>query len=356
LPDCGEKGDGTELSNGVLNQTSGYDLRFKNEKSVDLASSLNHFSLAPVFHRTLFAMNTRFSIVLVGIDSMRAAALAVAAERELRAHERLMSRFDGEGPVADLNRRAAQSAVEPPERLWEILILCRDYWMRTAGAFDIALWPLNRLWREHLEHGDEPGEEALARARQQTGIESIHFDDVARTVRFQHEGMSIDLGGFGKGFALEHLAGSLRAEGVERAFLSFGESSITVLGAHPYGSSWPVGITNVFNPLQTIHTFHLQGASLSSSGTAPFNRMGGRRIFGHIIDPHSGRPMEGYRTLSVVSPSGIEAEVLSTALLVAPAQDRAALISQFSAISAIEIVYHSREGEFVPRIEWTYGI
>lgn len=309
-----------------------------------------------VFHRSCFAMNTRFSIVLVGIHSESAESLALAAERDLHEYERTMSRFDAASPVSGLNRHAAENAIQPPDRLWEILTLCRDYSKRTAGAFDITLWPLNRLWREHLDQGEEPTSEALAQARQQTGMERIHFDDVARTVRFQGKGMSIDLGGFGKGFAIERLANNLRAQGVEQAFLSFGESSITVLGSHPYGPSWPVGITNMFDPTQTVHTFHLQNASLSSSGTAPFNRMGGPGVFGQIIDPRSGRPMDGYRTMSVVSPSGTEAEVLSTALLVTPEQNRAALISGFTAISALEIVYHTHEGEFVPRIQWQYGL
>jgi len=295
-------------------------------------------------------------MVLVGIDAERAEALAISAERELYSCERLMSRFDVESPVSELNRQAGEKALHPPKALWEILTLCRDYWERTGGAFDITQWPLNNLWRSHLERGVEPAEEAIAQARQQAGMQRLHLDPIAHAVRFQSKGMSIDLGGFGKGFALDRVAGLLHAEGVENAFLSFGESSITVLGAHPYGPAWPVGISNMFAPLQTVHTFHLQNASLSSSGTAPYNRMGRSRLLGQIINPHSGYPIEGYRTLSVASPSATEAEVLSTALLVAPKSERAALLARFSVISAVEIVYHSHNGEFVPRFEWQYGL
>lgn len=301
-------------------------------------------------------MHTRFSIVLVGVEPERAEALADAAERDLSAHERMMSRFDAEGPVSELNRRAAETAIQPPDELWEIFSLCRDYWKRTQGAFDITLWPLNHLWREHLARGEEPTAEAIEQARQHTGFDRLHFDEIAHTVRFESQGMSIDLGGFGKGFAIERIAASLRAQGVEQAFLSFGESSITVIGSHPHGPAWPVGIANMFEPSETLHTFHLRNASLSSSGTAPFNRMKGPQVFGQIIDPRSGRPLAGYRTISVVSPSGIEAEILSTALLVSPERDRAALISGFSAISAIEIVYRDNAGKFVPCIEWEYGL
>jgi thiamine biosynthesis lipoprotein ApbE len=80
-----------------------------------------------------------------------------------------------------------------------------------------------------------------------------------------------------------------------------------------------------------------------------------RERFGQIVDPRNGRPIEGYRSMSVASPSGMEAEVLSTALLVTPEQERAAILSGFSDVSAVEIVYDSSAAGFVPRIEWQYG-
>lgn len=295
-------------------------------------------------------------MVLVGVDRERAETLAADAECELRTQERIMSRFDAQSLVWDVNHRAAESAVQLPEELWEILSLCAGYWKRTGGAFDITLWPLNCLWREHLNRGEEPTGKAIEQARQQTGFEHLQLDEVSHTVRFKNKGMSIDLGGFGKGFALERLVCNLRAQGVERAFLSFGESSITVLGSHPYGPTWPVGITNMFQASEVVHTFHLQDASLSSSGTTPFNHIGASRRFGQIVDPHSGRPIEGYRTMSVAGPGGIEAEILSTALLVTPEQDRAAIISGFSGISALEVTYHRFEENLVPCVQWQYGL
>ena len=301
-------------------------------------------------------MNTRFSMVLVGVNTERAGALAQAAERELRACEQLMSRFDVESQVFDLNRRFAEEPVEPSAELWRILALCGDYWRRTGGAFDITLWPLKRLWRGQLSRGEEPTEAALQQALDRTGFHHLHFDETARTVRVERRGMSLDLGGFGKGYALERLADGLRVAGVERAFLSFGESSVTVLGSHPHGPAWPVGVSNIFPPHEPVHTFLLQDASLSTSGTAPYNAAGGPRFLGQIIHPRSGRPIKGYRTLSVASPSGIEAEVLSTALLITPEQDRADILSGFAVVSAVEIVYDSDAGRFAPKIAWKFGL
>jgi FAD:protein FMN transferase len=292
----------------------------------------------------------------VGVDAEPAQVVARAAEADLLSCERLMSRFDPDSPLSDLNRRAAHHAVEPAAELWQILSLCRDYWTRSGGAFDITLWPLNRLWRERIAIGEQPSEPALQQALEQTGFQHLHFDDTARTMRFDRPGMSLDLGAFGKGYALDRLADSLRAADVEQAFLSFGESSVTVLGSHPHGPAWPVGVSNIFPPHEPVHTFPLRDASLSTSGTAPFNAAGGPGVLGQIIDPRSGRPIQGYRTLSVASLSGTEAEVLSTALLITPEKERADLLAGFTAASAVEFVYDYHARQPAPQIVWEYGL
>lgn len=265
-----------------------------------------------------------------------------------------MSRFDPNSPVSELNRCCANEVFTPPPALWKILWQCREHWQRTRGAFDITQWPLNRLWREHLGPGESPSEEAINETRAHTGMERMHFDESARTIRFETSGMGIDLGGFGKGYALEQLAVYFRERGIARAFFSFGESSVTVIGSHPHGPAWPVGIANMFHPEIAVHTFSLRDASLSTSGTAPFNQAGGSQTFGHIINPRDGRPIAGYRTMSVASPNAADAEVLSTALLVTPEAEREEILRSYPNVSAVEIVYESGGKDFAPRIQWRY--
>jgi len=298
-------------------------------------------------------MGTRFSMVLPGVDSMAGEALAEFVDSHLRSQERLMSRFDPLSPISELNQRAGEEPIAVPPALWKILALCRTHWQRTRGSFDITQWPLNQLWRESVQRGEQPSKDLLRETRRLTGMEKLQFDEMARTLRFAADGMVLDLGGFGKGFALEGLVKHFREHGVARAFFSFGESSVTVIGSHPHGPAWPVGVANMFHPEIAVHTFDLCDASLSTSGTAPFNEIGGGRNFGHIINPRDGRPIEGYRTMSVAAPSAIDAEVLSTALLVTPENDRTEILSGYPGASAIEIVYEPHK-QFTPRIQWRY--
>jgi FAD:protein FMN transferase len=298
-------------------------------------------------------MGTRFSVVLPGMDSFVGEALAEFADSHLRSQERLMSRFDSFSPISELNQRAGEEPITVPPALWKILALCHSHWQRTRGAFDITQWPFNQLWRENVQRGEVPSDESIQQTRRITGMEQLQFDDAARTLKFATEGIVLDLGGFGKGYALEPLARHFREQGVARAFFSFGESSVTVIGSHPHGSAWPVGIANMFHPETAVHTFQLRDASLSTSGTAPFNQTGGPQNFGHIISPRDGRPIEGYRTMSVAAPSAVDAEVLSTALLVTPEAERTEILAGYPGASAIEIVYHPHN-QFTPSIQWRY--
>jgi thiamine biosynthesis lipoprotein len=289
-------------------------------------------------------MNTRFSMVLIGLEATQSEALFQATERQLHQLELLMSRFHPHGPLTELNQTAANQPYTPPDDLWQLLQLCRDYWQQTNGAFDITLRPLQELWRNDTE----PTAAAIEQTRQQTGFDKLHFDEAARTIQFTMPGMTLDLGAIGKGYALDQIAQTLRKQGVQQAFLSFGESSITVLGSHPHGPSWPIGIPNQFNPTETLHTFALKDASLSTSGATPANQ--------HqtlTINPKTARPIPNYRTLSVAAPAATEAEVLSTALTVTPLQDREKILANFPNVqSAIEIVYNN---EFTPHTNWTHG-
>ena len=298
-------------------------------------------------------MGTRFSMVLPGVDSCAGEALAEFADSHLRSQERLMSRFDPLSPISELNQRAVEETTAVPPALWRILALCRGHWQRTRGAFDITQWPLNHLWRENVQRGEVPSDELIQTTRQLTGMEKLQFDDTVRTLKFATRGMTLDLGGFGKGYALEALVKHFREQGVARAFFSFGESSVTVIGSHPHGPAWPVGIANMFHPEVAVHTFQLRDASLSTSGTAPFNETGGPQNFGHTINPRDGRPIAGYRTMSVAAPSAIDAEVLSTALLVMSEAERAEILAGYPGASAIEIVYEPYNN-FIPRIQWQH--
>jgi thiamine biosynthesis lipoprotein len=304
-------------------------------------------SVSPIFHHVFAAMHTRFSVVLPGIAALAGESLARELEALVWSRERLMSRFDPDGPLADLNRRAASEAVEPPALLWEILRTCASHWERTSGAFDIAQTARTELWRRAAARRAAPSASELADAARQSGFQHVQFDTAAGTVRFAVPGLELDLGGIGKGLALEECAALLRGRGVECAFLSFGESSVAVIGAHPAGPFWPVAVADLFQPARSWHRFELRDAAMSTSGN--------RATHAHVVNPRDGQLITGCRTLSVACPSAVDAEVLSTALLVTPASERTGVLQNYPEIRAVEIVYECENGGWAGSVAWQHA-
>jgi FAD:protein FMN transferase len=278
-----------------------------------------------MFHHTFAAMNTRFSLVLPTTEARDGERLVREAEALVAGQERMMSRFIAHGDLATVNRHAAAGPVPVPDGLWNVLQACRCHHALTDGAFDIA------LGARQVGHG----------------LHLVHFDAAARTLRFAAPGIELDLGGIGKGIALDRVRQLLVDRGVVHAFLSFGESSIGVIGTHPFGDCWPVGVEDLFQPGRTLHRFALRDASMSTSG----NREGQR----HIIDPRGGRLVTGRETVSVACASAIDAEVLSTALLVLPAARRDAVLRNYPGAQAVHIVYRKGNEGWTGEKRWQYA-
>jgi len=274
-----------------------------------------------MFQHTMGAMHTRFSMVLPAVDARDGMVLARHTQALLREQELMMSRFIAEGDLATLNRTAARGPAPVPDRLWQLLDTCRRHHRLTGGAFDIAQGA--RL-RGH-------------------GMDLLHFDAAARTLHFTERDVQLDLGGIGKGMALDVVRQYLIGQGVEQALLSFGESSVGVIGAHPAGDCWPIGVEHLYEEGRSLHRFELRDAAMSTSG----NRDGQA----HIVIPASGELVEGCMTMSVTCASAADAEALSTALVVLPAAQRASVLRNYPGAQAVEIVYLKQD--LKPDAGWT---
>ena len=165
-----------------------------------------------------------------------------------------------------------------------------------------------------------------------TGMDKLKLDPYKSTAYLEEKGMSIDLGGIGKGIALERIDQILSAKGVNHAFISFGESSILAKGRHPYGNCWKLGIRHIDDNSLNVYAFELKDLSLSTSGNHSSESK-------DIINPKTGHAPDEVCTVSVVSKSPTEAEVLSTALLLSSQEETQQIIYNFNPDQVIEIDY-----------------
>ena len=284
-------------------------------------------------------MGTRCNIVLPGMEEDDADVILRHIRNEIARIEGKLSRFLSKSDISMINSEAADTPVGVDKEIFRILKSCAYYHEITGGCFDITLRPILHYWKDNPNGDNESAGKILSRL----GADKIQLDDKNRTVSFSNDSIEIDLGGFGKGYALEKVNEMLLRFGIDSGFLTMGESSVLTLGNHPAGDHWKVGIKNYLNPNEAIHTFHMRFGSVSTSSNFYIDDEGKLINHRHVIDPVTGVPVEELITASVFSNTALLAEVLSTAVLVMPEDKIQDLVVHFPGISVMKIDYSSDE-------------
>jgi thiamine biosynthesis lipoprotein len=261
-------------------------------------------------------MGCTFGITAYGTDRDTLARQAEAAFNEARQIDSWLSNYRPESELSRLNQTAAKAPVPVSGQLFDLLTKARQYSQATNGAFDMTVGPVVRAWGFHEGDGHLPGAAALEQARNRTGFPLLRLNPTNKTVEFARDGVELDPGGIGKGYAVDRMVEVLRNAGVRSALINACHSSIYGLGAPPENPrGWPLEIEQPTNG-DTVEEILLKDQSLSTSGSHErFFEAAGHR-YSHILDPRTGRPAEGLMAVTVVAPSALDSEVWSTALFV----------------------------------------
>jgi thiamine biosynthesis lipoprotein len=266
------------------------------------------------------AMATRFEIVLHGGNP---ASLRAAGEEALRLIEQLegeLSLFRPGSEIARVNDRAAQEPVRVLPEVFALLQRAKRLSEDAAGAFDITVAPLVRCWGFMGGDGRVPRPEEVTEARAKVGMALVQLNAADFTVRFAREGVMLDLGAIGKGYAIERAAEVLREAGVTSALVHGGTSTVQAIGQPPGEEFWKIALERPAAKPDTapalLATVPLRDEAMSVSGVQEHAFQSGGRTFGHVIDPRTGEPALGAVLAAVVLPSATETDALSTALLI----------------------------------------
>ncbi len=296
-------------------------------------------------------MGTRARILLYSQSESQAQRAATAAFDRIEELEEALSDFREE---SELNRLCREGVGRPrgvtPE-LFYVLEQSQKISRFSAGAFDITIGPVVRLWREARRTGRLPSQAEIAMARALVDYRKIELDSATRTVMLRRHGMQLDLGGIGKGYAADQAIEILQSHGIDRALVALG-GDIRVSGAPPGARGWTIDIENPDpegrKPLCSVL---LKGGAISTSGdTQQYLQAGGER-YSHIIEPASGVGLKSAAGTTVMARDAITADALATALSVMPAEEGFRMIESVEGASAFLIrrtqsgfeYFHSRD-------------
>jgi FAD:protein FMN transferase len=239
---------------------------------------------------------------------------AQAALAELRRVEQRLSLFDDTSELCELNRRAGRASLSADTDLSTVLAAALHFQLVSEGAFNPAVEPLMRAWGFHRPRSSEPSSAEIAEAREAVQASRIEIEGARLTLPTRET--QLDLGGIGVGYGLDRMAAVLRQRGIERAFLDVSGDCLA-LGAPPGEPGWRVDILDPRRPDHTIASTRLRDMALATSSNSVTVVRYGRAVRGHVINPETGWPADAMTQVSVVARTGIEADALSTAMLVA---------------------------------------
>jgi len=262
----------------------------------------------PIHRFAHVAMNAGFEILIAGQEAEYARQAAAAAFEEFDRLHNELSRFDPASDVSRLSALGAGQSIHVGLATLECLKVAAQVSAETGGAFDATVGSLMACWRNKDKSPRIPSEEELAAARARTGMHLLDIREETHAVGVKVDGVKIDLGAIGKGFAVDQMVAILRGWSINTALIHGGHSSVMAIGSQPGKSGWIVSLGDLESRGESMGTVRLIDRSLSGSAAPKADQ--------HIMDPRTGRPAAGNLATWALADSATLTDCLSTAFLV----------------------------------------
>jgi thiamine biosynthesis lipoprotein len=289
---------------------------------------------SPKKHRdgARYVMGTLLQIRLTGPDDAGLAEPLDAAFESVQRLENLLSVYSPASEISRINAAAGRRPVRVSPETFDAVSQALHYARLTSGAFDPTVGAAMRLWGLDDLRGRRPADAEIRRTRSLVDWKKVRLDKESGSVFLEQSGMRLDLGGIGKGYALDRALERIRDHpGLDRLKFDFGGQLLfwsksgvfpgeTIVIESPAGGGRP-------EPFQIECPCSI---STSSNGErfvlVKEKRAGELQRYGHLIDPHRGSPSRARGSVTVVAPTGVAAEALSTAHFLSRRADHRSLV------------------------------
>jgi FAD:protein FMN transferase len=256
------------------------------------------------------AMGTTCDLVFRAGSPAAARDFKQSALEWLAGFEARCSRFLPDSLVSAINEQAGRSWVEVDADTESLLALCDWFHWSTRGIFDATMLPVIRLWDYHAENPVVPDDAAVAGAKDKVGWSRVQRRPGA--VFLSEAGMSIDLGGIGKEYAVDRVMEMALARNITDVLVNFGHD-LRAHGEPPEKGPWRIGLESPNAPGRCWAGVATRDGSVCTSGNYLRRFVVNGRAYGHILDPRTGRPVDnGCGAVSVIAPTCTEAGIFAT--------------------------------------------
>jgi thiamine biosynthesis lipoprotein len=285
--------------------------------------------------RTSHVLGAKVTMVALHEDKAVVEKALDAAFGELTLVDELLSVYRSDSQVGRLNQDG--SFAHPHPYFVEVLKKSTEISELSGGAFDVTVQPLWQLYAREKAAGRLPDASAIQEARRRVDWRKL---EVSRDrVLLKGQGMAITLNGIAQGFAGDKVLAALRSHGIRHALVDTGE--IGALGRKSDGEAWTVGIQHPRRDDAYVGLARLEGACLATSGDY-VTTFTPDRAHHHIFDPATGHSPVEFASVTVLAPTGTEADGLSTAVFVLGVEKGFALLERIPGAEALAV---KKDGE-----------
>jgi len=296
------------------------------------------------------SMGSELQVSVWTQDDAAARAAANAVFAEFDRLESLMSVWREGSDIQRLNAAAGGNPVPVAPDVIAVLQSARQISEWTGGKFDVTFGALSDLWRfDHDQDNRVPDMNEVRRRLPLIDYRALEIGERAGTARLARAGMRAHLGGIGKGYAIDKGIAILRRAGL-RDFMIQSGGDLYAAGSKD-GKPWRVGVQDPRGPAgQTFATVDLSDSTFSTSGDYERSFMKDGRRYHHIIDPRSGLPAQGCRSVTILAPNATLADGLSTGVFLLGPVEGMALVNRIAGVDAL-IVSATNEVLVTPRLK-----
>ncbi len=281
-------------------------------------------------------MGSRFEFTAVARDSTSALAGIEAGIKEVRRIEKLISSWDLQSQTSKVNDAAGLAPVVVDKELYDLVKRSKKISELTQGAFDISYASMDKIWKFDGSVQSLPAKGDIAQSVSSINYQNVILDPGNVTIFLKEKGMKIGFGAIGKGYAANRAKAVMQNHGIENGVVNAGGDLIT-WGQRDNNKSWRIGIADPKDKTKMISWLDVSDMAVVTSGNyEKYVIIDGQR-YAHIIDPRTGMPAKGLKSVTIICTDAELADALATSVFVLGKENGLHLIDQLKGIEGLLI-------------------
>jgi thiamine biosynthesis lipoprotein len=294
-------------------------------------------TILSIYKKVLRLMGNRFEISVVADDEDTAMKHIDMAVEEIRRIEQLLTTFNDNSQTNRINLNAGIKPVKVDREVFDIISRSKRISDVTQGAFDITYGSVDkRLWNFDKDMTSLPDAATAAKMVRLINYRNIIMDEKKCTVMLKEKGMRIGFGGIGKGYAAERAKQVLIENGVKSGIVN-AAGDLTAWGRQPDGKEWTIGIADPDAARHPFSYLNITDMAIATSGNyEKFVMIGGKR-YSHTIDPKTGLPVQGIKSVTIISPNAEIADAMATPVMIMGIKVGLDMVNQIKGLECIII-------------------